>query len=120
MEARESLTAPGAATLKAKLGQAPERARAGVDFARGERAQAVQPKPLDREAAHHRPIDDGAPQRCVAGAACDAALRRAIVYGSVMGSFTVERFGLDRLRTLTPREINARARPFWRLTQFRL
>src|SRR5437879_8397944 len=60
----------GAATLKAKLGQAPEMARAGGDFAPGERAQAVQPKPLDREAAHHRSIDDGAAQRCVAGAAC--------------------------------------------------
>jgi len=25
-------------------------------------------------------------------------LRRAMVYGSVLGSFTVEKFGLDRLR----------------------
>ena len=55
-----------------------------------------------------------------AGSTSDAALRRAIVYGSVMGSFTVERFGLDRLRTLTRREITARARHFRRLTQFRL
>ncbi len=50
----------------------------------------------------------------------DAALRRAMVYGSVMGSFAVERFGLERLRRLTPREVRARARPFSRLTQFRL
>ena len=55
-----------------------------------------------------------------AGSTSDAHLRRAMVYGSVTGSFAVERFGLDRLRTLTRREIHARARHFWRLTQFKL
>jgi len=50
----------------------------------------------------------------------DAALRRAMVYGSVMGSFTVERFGLDRLLTLKKSEIQARARHFAKLTQFSL
>jgi sugar/nucleoside kinase (ribokinase family) len=50
----------------------------------------------------------------------DAELRRAMVYGSVMGSFTVEKFGLDRLRTLKRAEINARARHFARMTQFTL
>ncbi len=55
-----------------------------------------------------------------AGRGSDAALRRAMVYGSVMGSFAVERFGLDRLRTLKRREIAARARQFWRLTHFEL
>ncbi len=55
-----------------------------------------------------------------AGRVNDATLRRAMVYGSVMGSFTVERFGLDRLRRLTRREIHARARHFARLTQFAL
>jgi sugar/nucleoside kinase (ribokinase family) len=50
----------------------------------------------------------------------DAALRRAMVYGSVMGSFAVERFGLDRLRRVTRKDINARARHFARLTQFEL
>ncbi len=55
-----------------------------------------------------------------AGRANDGALRRAMVYGSVLGSFAVERFGLDRLRTLTRREISKRARQFWRLTHFRL
>ncbi len=54
------------------------------------------------------------------GALDDAALRRAMVYGSVMGSFAVERFGLDRLRHLTRREINQRARHFARLTRFTL
>jgi sugar/nucleoside kinase (ribokinase family) len=54
------------------------------------------------------------------GSKSDAALRRAMVYGSVMGSFTVEKFGLDRLRTLKHREIQARARHFAKLTQFTL
>ncbi len=48
------------------------------------------------------------------------SLRRAMVYGSVMGSFTCERFGPERLRTLTRREIDARARHFFKLTQFSL
>jgi sugar/nucleoside kinase (ribokinase family) len=37
-----------------------------------------------------------------------ATLRRAIVLGSVLASFTVEQFSLDRLRTLTASEIRAR------------
>ena len=58
----------------------------------------------------------------LAGAAnkSDASLRRAMVYGSVMGSFTVEKFGLDRLKTLKRSEIHARARHFAKLTQFKL
>ena len=55
-----------------------------------------------------------------AGKANDLALRRAMVYGSVMGSFTVESFGLDRLRKLKSNEIHARARHFAKLTQFKL
>ena len=50
----------------------------------------------------------------------DAVLRRAMVYGSVMGSFTVERFGLERLRKVKRREIDARARHFAKLTKFQL
>ena len=50
----------------------------------------------------------------------DASLRRAMVYGSVLGSFTVEKFGLDRLRHLKRGEIHARARHFTKLTQFKL
>jgi len=52
--------------------------------------------------------------------ATDAALRRAMVFGSVMGSFAVERFGLERLRRVTRRDIHARARHFAALTRFRL
>jgi sugar/nucleoside kinase (ribokinase family) len=50
----------------------------------------------------------------------DASLRRAMVYGSVLGSFAVENFGLDRLRHLKRNEIHARARHFLKLTQFKL
>jgi sugar/nucleoside kinase (ribokinase family) len=55
-----------------------------------------------------------------AGQKTDAALRRAMVYGSVLGSFAVERFGLERLRALKRSEIHARARHFAKLTQFKL
>ena len=54
------------------------------------------------------------------GSKSDASLRRAMVYGSVLGSFAVERFGLDRLRHLKRSEIHARARHFSKLTQFKL
>jgi sugar/nucleoside kinase (ribokinase family) len=50
----------------------------------------------------------------------DANLRRAMVYGSVLGSFAVEHFGLERLRRVTRKEINARARHFAKMTQFKL
>jgi sugar/nucleoside kinase (ribokinase family) len=50
----------------------------------------------------------------------DASLRRAMVFGSVMGSFAVEKFGLERLRHLKRSEIHARARHFAKLTQFKL
>lgn len=55
-----------------------------------------------------------------AGSTKDAALRRAMVYGSVLGSFAVERFGLERLLKLKKPEIHARARHFAKLTQFKL
>jgi len=42
--------------------------------------------------------------------------RRAMFYGSVMGSFTVERFGTDRLQALTREEIDHRFNLFRELT----
>ena len=45
-----------------------------------------------------------------------ASLRRAIVYGSVMGSFVVEDFGPRRLLQLTPEEVEHRYRQFVSLT----
>ncbi len=48
----------------------------------------------------------------------DATLRRAMIMGSVMASFNVEAFSLDRLRTLTQAEIEARYSGFRRLAEF--
>jgi sugar/nucleoside kinase (ribokinase family) len=45
-------------------------------------------------------------------------LRRAMVMGSVMASFTVEKFSLERLREVTRSEIRARFSEFKRLTHF--
>ncbi|AKJ03707.1 sugar/nucleoside kinase (ribokinase family) [Archangium gephyra] len=45
-------------------------------------------------------------------------LRRAMVMGSVMASFTVEKFSLERLREVTRSEIRARFSDFKRLTHF--
>jgi sugar/nucleoside kinase (ribokinase family) len=45
-------------------------------------------------------------------------LRRAVIYGSVMGSFCCEKFGVDRFRTLTRDEIEARYREFKSFTSF--
>ena len=52
------------------------------------------------------------------GALDSDALRRAMIYGSVLASFCVERFGLDRLRELTRAEIDERFAHFRRLTAF--
>src|SRR5689334_1590875 len=40
----------------------------------------------------------------------EAAMRRAMIFGSVMASFNVEEFGTDRVRRLTHAEINDRFR----------
>ncbi len=45
-----------------------------------------------------------------------AAFRRAMFYGSVMGSFACERFGTERLQELTRPEIDARFNLFRELT----
>jgi len=47
-----------------------------------------------------------------AGAVDQAALRRAVVYGSVMASFVVERFGPERLLELGPSDIGERSQSF--------
>jgi sugar/nucleoside kinase (ribokinase family) len=48
----------------------------------------------------------------------EAALRRAIIFGSVMASFNVEEFGTERVQRLTHEEINQRFRDFKRMTHF--
>jgi sugar/nucleoside kinase (ribokinase family) len=52
------------------------------------------------------------------GEITDAAMARAIVYGSTLASFAVEDFSLDRLLSLTQDEIRERFRCFKRLTYF--
>jgi sugar/nucleoside kinase (ribokinase family) len=47
-----------------------------------------------------------------------SAMRRAMVVGSVLASFAVERFGLDRLRDLGPDEIRVRYAEVRRLAHF--
>ncbi len=47
-----------------------------------------------------------------------AELRRAVIYGSVMGSFCCEKFGVDRFRTLTREEIEERYQEFKTCTAF--
>ncbi|MGH7219400.1 MAG: PfkB family carbohydrate kinase, partial [Nitrospiraceae bacterium] len=46
------------------------------------------------------------------------AFKQAIIFGSVMASFTVEAFSLDRLRILDYKEIQERFRAFKQLTHF--
>jgi sugar/nucleoside kinase (ribokinase family) len=45
-------------------------------------------------------------------------VRRAMVYGSALGSFAVEKFSIDRLRDLTAAEIQERVATFRDLTAF--
>jgi sugar/nucleoside kinase (ribokinase family) len=45
-------------------------------------------------------------------------IRRAVIYGSVMGSYCCERFGVDRFRTLTRSEIDGRFKEFKDFTTF--
>ena len=49
-------------------------------------------------------------------AADDAALRRAMTFGSVVASFNVEQFGTERIQTLTRDEIDERYEDFRRMT----
>ncbi len=48
----------------------------------------------------------------------EAAMRRAMIFGSVMASFNVEEFGTERVQRLTHDEINERFRAFRRMTHF--
>ncbi len=48
----------------------------------------------------------------------NAALRRAMIFGSVMASFNVEEFGTARVDRLTHEEINERFRAFKQMTHF--
>jgi hypothetical protein len=45
-------------------------------------------------------------------------MRRAVMYGSAMGSFAVEQFSTERLMSLTRGEIDARIRELRQLVTF--
>lgn len=48
----------------------------------------------------------------------ESTMRRAMIYGSVMASFNVEKFGTERVDELEYHEINQRFRDFKRMTHF--
>jgi sugar/nucleoside kinase (ribokinase family) len=47
-------------------------------------------------------------------------IRRGLIYGSVLASFNVEAFSLERMRTLTQKEIDERYQVFRSMSQFEL
>jgi sugar/nucleoside kinase (ribokinase family) len=53
-----------------------------------------------------------------AGSTSPDDLRRAMIYGSAMGSFAVERFGMDRFHNLSAREVHERVGQFKEMTAF--
>ena len=48
----------------------------------------------------------------------EESLRRAVVYGSAMGSFAVEKFSIDRLLTVDSQQLQSRVKEFRRLVAF--
>ncbi|HET7583368.1 MAG TPA: PfkB family carbohydrate kinase [Gemmatimonadaceae bacterium] len=48
----------------------------------------------------------------------DASLKRAVIYGSAMGSFAVERFSIGRFQEIGPHDIADRVRAFHQLVTF--
>jgi sugar/nucleoside kinase (ribokinase family) len=48
----------------------------------------------------------------------EAALRRAMAYGTVLASFNVEQFGTERVAALSREEVDDRLRSLHRMTQF--
>ena len=48
----------------------------------------------------------------------EESLRRAVVYGSAMGSFAVEKFSIERLLTVDPQQLQSRVKEFRRLVAF--
>jgi hypothetical protein len=52
------------------------------------------------------------------GDTSEAGIRQAIIFGSVMASFNVEDFSLNRMKSLGYKEIEERYRSFKALTHF--
>jgi len=53
-----------------------------------------------------------------AGEVTPQTMKRAIIHGSAAASFTVQEFGVDRLRSLTPEDITKRYQEFYQFTHF--
>ena len=51
------------------------------------------------------------------GYVCDKNLRRAVIYGSTLASFCVEKFSLDRLKEINKNEIDERYQQFINMTK---
>ncbi|MNE91855.1 aminoimidazole riboside kinase [compost metagenome] len=45
-------------------------------------------------------------------------MKKAVIYGSALASFCVEKFGTERIKNLSEQEINARVVEFSKLVQF--
>jgi sugar/nucleoside kinase (ribokinase family) len=48
------------------------------------------------------------------------AMKRAVIYGSAMASFCVEKFGLERMQELTETQVDQRVQQFVELTNFEI
>jgi sugar/nucleoside kinase (ribokinase family) len=48
----------------------------------------------------------------------EGSMRRAVIYGSAMGSFAVEKFSIGRLLEINEGDIQARVREFLQLVAF--
>jgi hypothetical protein len=48
----------------------------------------------------------------------EQTMREAVIYGNVLGSFTVEEFGIDRLINLTMEAVNERYRKYREMVIF--
>jgi len=48
----------------------------------------------------------------------EASMRRAVIYGSAMGSFAVEKFSIERLLEITPADLQSRILDFRKLVAF--
>ncbi|HUK52599.1 MAG TPA: PfkB family carbohydrate kinase [Candidatus Binatia bacterium] len=118
LEAAERIQAMGPRALVIKRGEH------GAILVRGRRIFSVPGMPLRRVFDPTGAGDSFAGGflgvLAASGRLDESALRRAMIYGSVMGSFAVEKFGLERLRRLTRKQIRERARQFQQLTRFEL
>jgi len=73
---------------------------------------------LAQQTARLGPAQQSGSRGSNAGSVRMEDIRRAIVHGSVVASFTVEDFGVDRLRTLSEEEVTTRYREFRSFTNF--